>query len=268
MDYRIEPIELTPTSGFVSHFFLDDADRVFACGLSPIHNDQAQSLLIFQGTTFPQGQGFGGIALTRDLPGTMVGEVLFRCGYGRLHDWLMQQSDAGIKVTGHSLGGSLSLLMAMAFPHRVSLANALCPAGQLFRFNANHPLFGEWEKLAAEQPGALPRVIVQRQQGDPVSTLGHWKKQWQVLRVIQSYSQSPLLLNWYVAHASNYQGMPGSENIVIDTEQDDRRCGRVFANCFIYGVMRGLLYMLLSVVKVSTLSLAAVMMQLEDVNPE
>ena len=57
VDYYVTPIELTSLTGF-NRYFIKDHDRVFAYGLQAITHPQAQSHLIFMGTTYPAGQGF------------------------------------------------------------------------------------------------------------------------------------------------------------------------------------------------------------------
>ena len=47
VDYKVVPIELTPTSG-IEKLFIWEADRVFAHGLEPIACDQAEPHLFLQ----------------------------------------------------------------------------------------------------------------------------------------------------------------------------------------------------------------------------
>ena len=111
VDYYVTPIELTPTKGF-KKLFVRDHDRVFAYGLEPINHKDAESQLIFMGTTYPAGQGFVPQVKT-DLKGfETVGKTLYQCGHQRILAWLLHQK-GNVHVCGISLGGSLSLLLAI-----------------------------------------------------------------------------------------------------------------------------------------------------------
>ncbi|NYQ91506.1 lpg1907 family Dot/Icm T4SS effector, partial [Escherichia coli] len=91
VDYYIKPIELTNHRG-KNDLILRDDDRVFAYGLEPIDNPNAQPHLIFMGTTYPAGQGFIS-QLNTDLKGfETVGYSLYKNGRDRIKDWILKQN--------------------------------------------------------------------------------------------------------------------------------------------------------------------------------
>ena len=111
VDYKVVPIELTPTSGLKS-LFIRDNDRVFAYGLEPITHPTAESHLVFMGTTYPAGQGFSPQIATDMEAFETVGKKLYRSGHANIVKWLDSQAKP-VHVCGTSLGGSLSLLLAL-----------------------------------------------------------------------------------------------------------------------------------------------------------
>ena len=111
VEYQVTPIELTATSNW-RHLFIYDHDRIFAYGLTPFFQPKAESHLIFMGTTYPAGQGFL-TQIKADAKGIeSVGRSLYQTGRERIHQWLEQQENF-VHVCGVSLGGSLSLLLAI-----------------------------------------------------------------------------------------------------------------------------------------------------------
>ena len=83
VDYKVVPIELTPTSG-IEKLFIWEADRVFAHGLEPIACDQAEPHLFFTGTALSLGQGFGMHIHTDFEPFETAGKKLYRTGRERI----------------------------------------------------------------------------------------------------------------------------------------------------------------------------------------
>ncbi|KTD23371.1 Uncharacterised protein [Legionella lansingensis] len=231
IDYHVVPIELTPTHGF-KKLFMRDEDRVFAYGLEPLNNDNAESHLLFMGTTYPAGQGFP-TQVAADLKGfETVGTKLYRSGRKRIMDWLHQQRGK-VHVCGTSLGGSLSLLLALDKDQddKISRVDALNPAGlhdAWFKDTDDH-----WEHLKHK-----PAVFVQKQGNDPVSRFGVWKSDWNILHVKpppDKKGPNPLL-----DHALNYAGFAQTEFITVDPLADNEEHRK--RNFWFYTVGRVLVY--------------------------
>ncbi|WED44014.1 hypothetical protein [Legionella cardiaca] len=230
VDYKVTSIELTPTNGF-KKLFINDEDRVFAYGLEPIADDEAEPHLIFMGTTYPAGQGFI-TQVNTDLEGfETVGNTLYRSGRPRILNWLNKQTKK-IHCCGTSLGGSLSLLLAIDQGDKLSRVDALNPAGLYDSwFIRNH--LDKWNELNDK-----PQVIIQKQGNDPVSRFGIWKPDWDVIHVIPpADKQGP---NQFVDHALNYAGFAETQFIGIDTVIDNEEHRR--RNFFLYTLARGIAY--------------------------
>jgi hypothetical protein len=229
VEYKITPIELTPKKGF-KKLFLNEDDRVFAYGLEPIHNLEAEPHLIMMGTTYPAGQGFVSQVIT-DLEGfETVGKELYRDGHQALSDWLDEQHKK-THVCGVSLGGSLSLLLAIHQGHKLSRVDALNPAG----------LYEPWKKSSYDNWDNLeekPQVYVQKQGNDPVSKFGVWKKGWHILEV--KPPQDKRGPNAFTDHFLNYLGLEGTTVEKIDTNIDNLE--RKKRNILLYTFARSATY--------------------------
>lgn len=229
VDYKVVPIELTPTKGF-KKLFIDDEDRVFAYGLEPINNQDAEPHLIFMGTTYPAGQGFT-TQINTDLEGfETAGNKLYRSGRNKIAGWLDKQSKK-THVCGMSLGGSLSLLLAADQGNKLSRVDAHNPPG--FYNGWRKSSFDRWDELSVR-----PQVFVQRQGNDPVSRFGVWKKEWNLLQITPPASkQGP---NQFTDHALNYAGFAETKFIAVDTTIDNEE--RKQRNFWLYTLARSLVY--------------------------
>ena len=229
VDYKVTPIELTPTSGF-KKLFLEDEDRVFAYGLEPINQPSAEPHLIFMGTTYPAGQGFATTIDTDMEAFETAGKKLYRTGRENIRQWLDQQTKK-VHVCGTSLGGSLSLLLAIDQGDKLSRVDALNPAGLYKPWYKSR--FDHWDSITEK-----PAVFIQKQGNDPVSRFGVWKKEWDVLHVIpQADRKGP---NAFTDHVLNYAGLPESQYVVINTERDNQE--HKWRNILLYTLMRSTTY--------------------------
>ncbi|MDR3442017.1 MAG: hypothetical protein P4L65_03260 [Legionella sp.] len=103
IDYSIQKIALT--SGWVSSTY-------YAYGLKAITDTNAQSILIFQGTTTPADHGFLAGLLADTRPVGAVGTQLYARGQEQIQNWINrehQRTQKRILCTGQSLGGAMSL---------------------------------------------------------------------------------------------------------------------------------------------------------------
>lgn len=227
--YKVNPLELTPTSGF-KKLFLSDNDRVFAYGFEPINNKNASPLLVFMGTTYPAGQGFFS-QINTDLEAfETAGKKLYRSGHRRILAWLDKQ-DKKAKVCGVSLGGALALLLALHKGEKIEEVNALNPPG-LYEPSKKSE-FDNWDNCTAQ-----PKVYIQKQKGDLVSSFGAWKKEWQVLEVTAPKNKEAS--NAFLAHALNYAGFADTEFKQINPEEDNKE--RKTRNFWLYTVLRSAFY--------------------------
>ena len=230
LEYHVEPIELTHRNGIMKRFFLQDQDRVFAYGLEAMNHPKAESHLIFMGTTYPAGQGFVPQVST-DLKGfETVGKTLYISGRKNLKNWLVKQEKT--HVCGVSLGGSLSLLLAIDQGDLISRVDALNPAG-LHDHWFTKSRYDQWDEQKHQ-----PQVVVQQQDRDPVSPFGVWKKEWDILRVVPPKNkQGPHAV---VDHILNYAGFIGTEFTYVDPEKINSNNAPI--NIGLYSIARGLFY--------------------------
>jgi pimeloyl-ACP methyl ester carboxylesterase len=227
--YSVHPIELTPTSGFTS-LFIRDQDRVFAYGLEPIHNPDAEPHLIFMGTTYPAGQGFW-FQIKTDLEAfETAGKQLYRASHHKIAQWLDKQTKKP-HVCGISLGGALSLLLALHQGDKLASVITLNPPG-LYR-SLKRSRFDRWAQLEKKPP-----VIVQKNANDPISLFGYWKTDWNVINVNPPEDKKgPSKI---AAHAMNYAGLEGTQFSGVDVHQDNR--ARRIRNFLLYTLLRSLVY--------------------------
>lgn len=231
IEYKITPIELTPTRG-IQTLFMHDEDRVFAYGLEPVGCDEVEPQLIFMGTTYPAGQGFM-TQLNTDLEGfETVGNSLYRTGRERITAWLNQQNKK-THVCGTSLGGALALLLALDQGEKLSRVDALNPPGLYDAWNKSE--LDRWDDLEEQDK---PHVFIQKQGGDFVSSVGIWKGDWNILHVIPSKAASISVLD----HARNYAGYDDTTFEIVDAQQDNE--ARRVRNVLLYSLARGAVYYL------------------------
>lgn len=230
VEYRITPIELTAMNGF-QRFFVNDNDRVFAYGLSPINTLKAQPHLIFMGTTYPAGQGFISQINTDFESFVSVGHSLYQNGKERIYSWLSKQHDK-VHVCGTSLGGSLSLLLVMEHAEFIDRVDVLNPPGLHTAWNENQKA-DVWDTLSIK-----PKVVVQQQGRDPVSRFGIWKKEWQIIQVASpKEKRGP---NLFFDHFLNYAGFSGTTFNYADPEQQNKK--RAKRNFWIFTLGRSMIY--------------------------
>jgi len=229
VEYKVTPIELTPTRG-VETLFMYDEDRVFAYGLEPVEHVDAESILIFMGTTYPAGQGFAA-QLDTDLEGfETVGSSLYRTGHKEISTWLDKQTKK-TQVCGTSLGGALALLLAIHQGEKLSRVDVLNPPGLYDSWTKR--VFDRWDDIDEDDK---PDVFIQKQGNDLVSSLGSWKKEWNIVRVMLAKAASTAILD----HSLNYAGYADTSFELINTEQDNE--ARRVRNVLLYGLARGAIY--------------------------
>lgn len=232
--YKVVPIELTPVSGF-KKLFLSEQDRVFAYGLEPINHPDADPHLIFMGTTYPAGQGFVS-QLNTDLEGfETAGKKLYRNGRDNIVRWLNRQ-DRKARVCGTSLGGALSLLLAIDQGDKLQRVDAFNPPG-LYKSWLKKSQYDRWEEIRKTNKNL--RVYVYKQGDDPISKFGEWKEDWDIVHVIPS-DERKKKLNPLTDHAMIYSGYEDTQFVGVDTKADNQE--RRKRNFWLYTLLRGVFY--------------------------
>lgn len=229
IEYKVVPIELTPTSGF-QKLFLADHDRVFAYGLEPISQLKAEPHLIFMGTTYPAGQGFATTVETDLEAFETAGKKLYRTGHKNITKWLQKQTNK-VHVCGTSLGGALSLLVAIDQGNKLSRVDALNPPGLYSPWRKSR--FDHWDELTEK-----PVVFVQKQGSDPVSRFGVWKPDWHILQANPPTDKKGP--NQITDHALNYAGFAETTFETINTQLDNQN--RKWNNLLLYTMLRSAFY--------------------------
>lgn len=229
VEYFVTPIELTDRNEYPL-MTLQDNDRVFAYGLEPFDHDHAKSHLIFMGTTYPAGQGFISQINTDLKAFHTVGESLYRSGRKRILEWISRQNGK-IYTCGMSLGGALSLLLAIDQGDKLIRVDAQNPPG-LYEYLSPSE-FDHWSELPHQ-----PKVVIQQQAQDPVSIFGVWKKDWDVLKVTPPQNKKGP--NAFCDHVLNYAGFAETVFTYCDPEIENNK--RRTRNLMLYAVGRVLIY--------------------------
>lgn len=225
IEYYVTPIELTSPKDIIKDF-----DRVFAYGLQPIIHPNAQSHLLFMGTTYPAGQGFVPQIETDFKAFDRVGNTLYQSGRQRIVQWLAQQKNK-IHVCGVSLGGALSLLFALDQGEYIERVDALNPPGLADIRDKNEER--HWDNLITK-----PKVVVQRQANDPVSIFGTWKEEWEIVHVAPPKDKRGP--NPFCDHFLNYAGFAETEFSYVAAEEENVK--RKYRNFLIFSLGRGFVY--------------------------
>ncbi|KTD43636.1 hypothetical protein [Legionella quateirensis] len=229
VEYSVNPIELTEENKYT----IREPDRVYAYGLEPIINRNAESHLIFMGTNYPTGQGFLPQIVTDFEAFETVGSSLYLSGRQRILDWLSRQKDK-VHVCGASLGGSLSLLLAIDSGESLSRVDALNPAG-LHNLEPKSK-YDRWDELSSK-----PQVVIQQQGDDPVSLFGLWKSDWEILLVAPPKDKRGP--NSFCDHFMNYAGFADTLFTYVDPEHQNAK--RSTRNFLLYSIGRSVIYYLM-----------------------
>lgn len=160
IDYSIQKIALT--SGWVSSTY-------YAYGLKAVTDKNAQSILIFQGTTSPADHGFLAGILADTRPVGAVGTQLYARGQEQIQNWInteYQQTQKRVLCTGQSLGGAMSLHAHIHQPDAVDFF-IVNPAALT---NREKEIY---EKNSVQLPDESTRILtVVSHLNDPVLGLG------------------------------------------------------------------------------------------------
>lgn len=210
ISYQVSPLQLTPT-------WL--GSPYYAYGLTSDNSD-AKSLLLFMGTTYPGSDGFLWTLIADTTPFMSIGSLLLRFGRKTLANWINTQSAQGKQVEchGQSLGGALSLLMAVHFKQAISKSYAMAPAGtygHLSNINNATVIFGGSDHVC--QVGHMPQgpefiyILPPRQQVDKTSP---------------NLARLPGLRGTVYSHIAALSWQPGARAYKVNREMIDEKPGR------------------------------------------
>lgn len=232
VDYSIEPILMTPKKPGLN-LFHQSIDRFYAYGFVPREQTRAKTHLVYSGTPYPAALAFW-ISVEADLQaGQTLGEPIFRAGHDIIKKWLRRQKLNGrqIEASGISLGASLALLTAIEHGNYLTGVHAYNPAG-LYPHKKPSDL-DCWDRLSQK-----PAVRVICQGRDPVSKLGVFKPDWEMLYLNPDKKDQVWLS--VLDHAFNFAGEEKTEFSQMNPE--DRSQANARNNRWIYGRGRSLLY--------------------------
>lgn len=159
VNYKFRKIDISPKTGLLAKL-LEEEDRIYAFGMEP-QNREANPYLLLMGTTYFSGQG-SGLSLMGDVtPGQSVGE---RHDLTDLEKWIFRHRN--IKITGHSQGGTMALIVAAKYPEYTLQADCLNPAA--LHQTTLRKLRPWWQVPRKSNP----ELRVFTQVGDPVFIFG------------------------------------------------------------------------------------------------
>jgi hypothetical protein len=137
-----------------------------------------------------------------------------------------------VHVCGVSLGGSLSLLLAIDQGKYLERVDAWNPAG--LHDSIHKSQYDNWDELESK-----PQVVVQRQADDPISLLGVWKKDWQIIKITPPADKKGP--NFLFDHFLNYAGFAQTEFSYANNVEQENSERRV-RNFWLYSVGRSFIY--------------------------
>lgn len=220
--FKINLIELKPNK---SHQALyadengtvhDSSYLMYAYGLVA---DNASPYLLFRGTPHEPAKGYLFAVLDDFVDGQSVGEGIYLANRDRIHAWIKDETYDGklkLRVTGQSLGGSLSLLLSLDIPQYLDTILAFNAPG-IDDKTLQNPLFTTWDNIPANQK---PNVIVQMQQYDLVKFIGTWKNDWTLVKVFPQKHE--IILQSYLAHIRSFPNQPGSLGLLVNPDTDNQ----------------------------------------------
>lgn len=175
---------------------------VSAIGLTA---QNATHLLLFKGTSYPSDEGFM-LGLLTDLnPGASVGTYLFYLGKEKIKSWLGSNN---VKVYGLSLGGTMALHTAVAFPSNIEAVYAFNPSALFPNDLINYK--------------GSENVHVICNENDAVPASGFcWGKNWNLYRLFLE-KKIPFLL----AHFKCFQTRKSFLILKINKEMDEQKWSR------------------------------------------
>lgn len=201
VQYRFTKIDLSPQNQWISKS-IEETDRLYAYGMET-QDREASPYLLLMGTTYLSGQG-ASFSLMGDLrAGLSIGE-----GHDltQLEQWIHQHQN--IKVSGHSQGGTMALLIAAKYPDYILQAHSLNPAP--FLHSTVRHLLPLWETPRIRNP----ELLVITQKGDFALHFGEvFLPRTRLILVDHPQSQNDTFIS---AHAHHYSGHRSASCTEID----------------------------------------------------
>lgn len=222
VQFKIQLIELKPNKNHDA-LYADENGAVrdpkyvmYAYGLVA---ENASPYLLFRGTPHEPAKGYLFAVLDDFADGQSVGEGIYNANRDRIHAWIKDETYEGkfkLRVTGQSLGGSLSLLLALNMPQYLDTVLAFNAPG-IDEKTLKNPLFSVWDNTPYAQK---PNVIVQMQQYDLVKFIGSWKNDWTLVKVFPIKHE--MILQTYLAHIRSFPNQPGSLGLLVNPVADNQ----------------------------------------------
>lgn len=172
------------------HLHIENAPTPMnALGLTP-KDPKEPPILIYLGTTYPAGDGFGATILADFAPGYSVGDKIFHNELEQIEKWM--EGKKNVHLAGTSLGGALCFLTLRAFESQIQRADVYNPPGVYKGFY--------------KTPITIPEVNIYSQEGDIVSQLGGWPEGDKVNVYNVTTSQPGIKKNFISSHVRIFTG--------------------------------------------------------------
>lgn len=203
VDYEIEEIDLHLTNY---------CTPMKCLGLTA-KNGNADPILVFIGTTYPGGYGFG-TSLLADFPydsTKSVGEAVYDQNYDVIDGWLKDKTN--VHAVGISLGGALALLASKKHGSHFSKISAYSPPGLVPEF---------WDKTINKNCS----INIWSQDGDFITQVGAWPTDSNVSLYL-AIPHEEHLKSKLSSHARVFYGCKDVSIIKLDPEKENRDPSRI-----------------------------------------
>lgn len=210
--YQFKKIDISPKKGWRAELL--EEDRIYAYGLETTLLG-AYPYLLLMGTTYLTGQGAYLSLLSNLSPGLSIGESH---DLSELDTWMRQQTK--VKITGHSQGGTMAMLVTANYFELTHAAYCLNPA-----------ILHKETLLRLKQQLAGDKINVYIQERDPIFVFGDLLLDGtRIFHVTHSYAKKYTRM---AAHALHFSGHPEATIIKVDDPKIDSNA-RKFSNDFKY----------------------------------
>lgn len=225
VSYQVEHVALTPA--WLS-------SPIPALALKPEPQSGASPLLLFRGTPVPPASGVLMATLSNIIPGRSAGEITYgRAARERVKRWIdTTYAEFGkVKIYGHSMGGSLSLLTATDNLEHVGEVHAY--GSPALNKRSMRKYEAQCEAVAA---GDRPQIHIYWNDRDLIPLAGAgFHRDWHLHKVFIPTKQGRLQ-----AHMKANIGGPKVLVMKINSDHDRHQKARKTVNAF-HGFMSGFL---------------------------
>lgn len=186
------------------------------------NDPEAPPIIIFSGTTYPQGKGALMSLLADSMPGMSIGRFPFLTAKKDVENWLPGKK---LQAFGVSLGGSIALHFACSLPSLFESIHAVNPAG-LYSWDLNRPFL--------DNP---PTIFIYGHQSDFASSMGYFPEnpanvpfeRGKIHLIhVAAIGVIPNMLNFVKVHAQSY----ATFDRVLLYEVNSRNANRSYLRTF------------------------------------